>query len=272
MSAVTGPHRSASGLDHYIHRGTGSGTGSGTAPVVALHPWFGCWQFWLPVLERFPERDWVLVDLYSGAETIAADDGAFAGLAAAVTDLVTEVTEGPVVLAGNSTGGLLAQTIAIVGTLPLEALVLVGTGASAEGVRAPFRATLGEWLGAKGDPDPALTATVVRALLHTTPDPETLATYTDAVTSADYPFLAAALRGVLAGDVTAGLPRIGVPTLVIRGEQDQARTPEHVRILCAGIPDCRSVEIAEAGHSPMVDQPAVFAAALRDFLDEVKRR
>jgi 3-oxoadipate enol-lactonase len=266
-AVLTEPIRSATGLDLHIHRGTGTGG----APIVALHPWFGCWQFWLPVVERFPERDWILVDLYSGARTFPADDHALAALAAAVTELIPEVTEAPVVLMGNSTGGLLAQTIAIAGTPPLEALVLVGTGASAEGVRAPFRETLGEWLGAgaQGEPDPELTRAAVRSLLFVDPAPEDMATYADAVTSADYPFLSAVLRGVLAGDVTAGLPRIGVPTLVIRGVQDAARTEEHVRILCAGIPDARSVDIADAGHSPMVDRPAVFDVALREFLGEV---
>jgi 3-oxoadipate enol-lactonase len=263
VSAVDGPVRSTSGLDHYVRRGTGSGH----APIVALHPWFGCWQFWLPVVERFPERDWVLVDLYSGAAAISADDNSFDGLAAAVTALIGEVADGPVVLAGNSTGGLVAQTIAIAGRPPLEALVLVGTGASAVGIPAPFRATLAEWLDAEGAPTPELTRSAVRSLLAADPDPATFEVYADAVASADYPFLSAVLRGVLGRDLTDQLPGIDVSTLVVRGEQDAARTEEHVRILCAGIPDCTSVEIAGAGHSPMVDRPELFGSALRDFLD-----
>lgn len=260
--------RSASGLDYYVHQGS---VDSG-APLVALHPWFGCWQFWLPVVARYPERTWVLVDLYSGARTIEADDRAFSRLAAAVVNLIDEVSDGPVVLAGNSTGGLLAQTIAITESQALEALVLVGTGASAEGVRAPFRATLREWLGATDRASADLTRSVVQSLLASTPAAETFEVYATEVSSADYPFLSAVLRGVLAGDVTDRLPSIAVPTLVIRGDHDAARTEEHVRILCEGIPDCVAVEIADAGHSPMVDQPQAFEVALRDFLDGIPGR
>ncbi|MFC7657302.1 alpha/beta fold hydrolase [Pseudonocardia benzenivorans] len=76
------------------------------------------------------------------------------------------------------------------------------------------------------------------------------------------------LRGVLAGDVVDRLPEISVPTLVVRGTEDAARTEEHVATLVAGIPDCRAVEIAEAGHSPMVDTPREFAAAVRELLGD----
>jgi pimeloyl-ACP methyl ester carboxylesterase len=254
--------RSASGLDLHVH----TGDGSGAAPIIALHPWFGCWQFWLPVVELMPERDWVLVDMYSGAGTIPADDGAFDALAAAVTSAVEEYTDQPVVLMGNSTGGLLAQVIAIAGRPPLDSLVLVGTGATAAGVKAPFRATLGEWLDAGGSAAPASTAAVVRSLVYRDPPADDMALYAEAVETADYPFLSAVLRGVLGGDVVDRLPQISVPTLVIRGAEDAARTGEHVATLMAGIPDCRAVEIPLAGHSPQVDTPAEVAAAMRDLL------
>jgi len=66
------------------------------------------------------------------------------------------------------------------------------------------------------------------------------------------------LTGLLARDVTDQLGSIRAPTLVVRGVEDKARTAEHVRILCAGIPDSTSIEIRNSGHSPMVDQPAAF--------------
>lgn len=256
--------RSSSGLDLHVH----TGDGSGAAPIVALHPWFGCWQFWLPVVELMPERDWVLVDMYSGAGTIPADDGAFDALAAAITSAIEEYTDAPVVLMGNSTGGLLAQVIAIAGRPALDSLVLVGTGATAAGVKAPFRATLGEWLDAGGDAAPDSTAAVVRSLVYRDPPADDMALYAEAVETADYPYLSAVLRGVLGNDVVAQLPRISVPTLVIRGVEDAARTEEHVATLMAGIPDCRNVEIPAAGHSPQVDTPREFDEAMRGFLGD----
>lgn len=52
MNTVASPTWSASGLDYYVVQGSDP---RGRAPIVALHPWFGCWQFWLPVVERYPE-------------------------------------------------------------------------------------------------------------------------------------------------------------------------------------------------------------------------
>src|ERR1700694_2698354 len=34
-------------------------------PVVLLHPWRGCWQFWNHTVAGLPERDCYAVDLYS---------------------------------------------------------------------------------------------------------------------------------------------------------------------------------------------------------------
>jgi pimeloyl-ACP methyl ester carboxylesterase len=220
------------------------------------------------VVARYPQRDWILVDLYSGARTLRADVSAFDRLATAVTDLIGELARGPIVLAGNSTGGMLAQTIAITGQVELEALVLVGTGASAEGVREPFRAALRDWLQADGVPPAQQTRDLVRALVADVPDPAAFDRYVEAVVSADYRFLRAVLTGLLARDVTDQLGSIRAPTLVVRGVEDNARTAEHVRILCAGIPDSTSIEIRNSGHSPMVDQPAAFEAAVRQFLHD----
>jgi pimeloyl-ACP methyl ester carboxylesterase len=55
---------------------------------------------------------------------------------------------------------------------------------------------------------------------------------------------------------------------VIRGELDAGRTPMHVQDLLEGIPGCRAIEIAGAGHSPMVDSFGQFLPIVRSFLDE----
>jgi pimeloyl-ACP methyl ester carboxylesterase len=55
--------------------------------------------------------------------------------------------------------------------------------------------------------------------------------------------------------------------LVLRGELDAARTPAHVAELMAGVPDCRAVEIPNAGHSPQVDSAEAFCLLVRAFLE-----
>jgi pimeloyl-ACP methyl ester carboxylesterase len=61
------------------------------------------------------------------------------------------------------------------------------------------------------------------------------------------------------------LPRIGVPTLLIWGEDD-SRSPLHVaERLHEAIPDARLVVIPDAGHASSMEQPDRFNAAVREF-------
>jgi pimeloyl-ACP methyl ester carboxylesterase len=83
--------------------------------------------------------------------------------------------------------------------------------------------------------------------------------------------LAHATRGILAqqgSTVIDGLPSIGVPTLVIVGDQD---TPflAPCQYMAKKIPGARLEVIAGAGHSSNLDQPEVFNRVLRDFLDSL---
>ncbi|MFF8937572.1 alpha/beta fold hydrolase [Streptomyces sp. URMC 128] len=66
--------------------------------------------------------------------------------------------------------------------------------------------------------------------------------------------------------------RIAVPCLVIGGAHDIATPSEHAIALSRALPDARLRVLAHSGHFPMVDEPAVFGAELRDFLDSVRTR
>ena len=62
------------------------------------------------------------------------------------------------------------------------------------------------------------------------------------------------------------LAKIGVPTLVVRGATSGALSAEALAAAAAIIPDCRTVEVANAGHVVHDDNPADFLAAVRAFL------
>ncbi|MER6351953.1 4-carboxymuconolactone decarboxylase [Streptomyces sp. NPDC001634] len=57
-------------------------------------------------------------------------------------------------------------------------------------------------------------------------------------------------------DVRAELGRIGVPTLVLVGSEDQVTGPAEARTLVAGIPDARLAVVPGASHLVPVEQPA----------------
>lgn len=67
-------------------------------------------------------------------------------------------------------------------------------------------------------------------------------------------------------DATPLLPSIAVPTLIVRGEEDQLMTPEDTRVLLEGILLARMVAIPDAGHMSNLENPQAFNDALLHFL------
>ncbi|MGW3100533.1 bifunctional 3-oxoadipate enol-lactonase/4-carboxymuconolactone decarboxylase PcaDC [Streptomyces sp. NPDC001100] len=66
----------------------------------------------------------------------------------------------------------------------------------------------------------------------------------------------AACEALAAFDVRSELGRIGVPTLVLVGSDDQVTGPAEARTLVAGIPDARLAVVPGASHMVPVEQPA----------------
>ncbi|WP_458254316.1 bifunctional 3-oxoadipate enol-lactonase/4-carboxymuconolactone decarboxylase PcaDC [Streptomyces stephensoniae] len=82
----------------------------------------------------------------------------------------------------------------------------------------------------------------------------------------------AACEALAAFDIRDHLGRIGVPTLVLVGAEDQVTGPAEARTLVAGIPDARLALVPGASHLAPVEQPAAvcdlllthFSAAWQD--------
>lgn len=66
----------------------------------------------------------------------------------------------------------------------------------------------------------------------------------------------AACEALASFDVRAELGRVGVPTLVLVGSDDQITGPAEARTLVAGIPDARLAVVPGASHLVPVEQPA----------------
>jgi pimeloyl-ACP methyl ester carboxylesterase len=64
------------------------------------------------------------------------------------------------------------------------------------------------------------------------------------------------------GDSRDLLAGVAVPTTVICGSQDAITPPAGARAMADAIPGARYIEIADAGHLSMMEQPAAFAAGL----------
>jgi pimeloyl-ACP methyl ester carboxylesterase len=246
------------------HRRAPSSAGP-AEPVILLHPWFGCWQFWRQTVEDLPELETYSVDLYSlGA---GPDWPRFAGpqgLAEAVGAMLDGLHIERCSVVGNSMGGIAAQVLAAARGDQIGRLVLVGTGARTTGLKSEFRQAVDQWIA--GGPDPALTERLVDALIARRPAPEEFDQFVEMVVNANKAFMGGVLNSAFALDLRPELPKITAPTLIVRGELDAARTRAHVEELLAGIPNSTALEIAHAGHSPQVDSAEAFSRALRGFL------
>ncbi|MFF7450327.1 MULTISPECIES: alpha/beta fold hydrolase [unclassified Streptomyces] len=66
----------------------------------------------------------------------------------------------------------------------------------------------------------------------------------------------AACEALAAFDVRVDLTRVGAPTLVLVGSDDQVTGPAEARTLVAGIPDSRLAVVPGASHLVPVEQPA----------------
>ncbi|SHH78006.1 bifunctional 3-oxoadipate enol-lactonase/4-carboxymuconolactone decarboxylase PcaDC [Streptomyces sp. 3214.6] len=72
----------------------------------------------------------------------------------------------------------------------------------------------------------------------------------------------AACEALAAFDVRAEIGRVGVPTLVLVGSDDQVTGPAEARTLVAGIPDARLAVVPGASHLVPVEQPAAVTELL----------
>lgn len=62
------------------------------------------------------------------------------------------------------------------------------------------------------------------------------------------------------------MAKITCPTLIVRGALSDVLSPETAARMAREIPDCRLVEVPNAGHSIPLDNPQGFIAAVQDFL------
>ena len=73
-------------------------------------------------------------------------------------------------------------------------------------------------------------------------------------------------------DYGSRLKEINAPALVICSSEDHGAPPANSGQMQAMIKDARFLEINQAGHISNIEQPIIFNAAVRNFLDDVESR
>jgi pimeloyl-ACP methyl ester carboxylesterase len=183
-----------------------------------------------------------------------------------------EITE-PIVLVGFSMGGYIAWQFMRKYGHRLRALVQCDTRAGADteegrAGRIKMADNVAEWGAARVAEMMGPKLFSARAL---ETKPELMAEVRRVVKNTSPAAIAAAQRGMAARpDVTALLPTIEVPTLVLVGDADAISPPAEMQAIAAAIPDADFVVIPNSGHMTTMENSADVNHALVLFIDGLK--
>jgi 3-oxoadipate enol-lactonase len=258
---------------HYIDQGAGD------PPLVLLHAFPLSSAMWRPQIDVLATRRRVLApDLRGfGCSEVPADRREYSveGWADDVAALLASLGLERVILGGISMGGyvcfafLRRQAAAVVG------LVLADTRAGADtAVVRGRREEQQQRLGAAGDGAQLSSSVHGDELLQPLVGP-TSTRREETLGMARRLLAGNRIEGIIGGlealknrpDSTGDLAGIGVPTLVVVGDQDQPSPPGVAEDMARAIPGATFALIPDAGHLSNLENPAAFGAALGKWLD-----
>lgn len=211
-----------------------------------------------PDLRGFGESD-------GGGEIVSMED--FADDVAALLDALA--VKEPVVFCGLSMGGYIAwqffrrHRARLRGLIVCDTRAEADTPAAAEARRVSAQRVLREGVGFLAE------AMLEKLFAAETRQrrPEVVEATRRVMLAASPQGVAAALQGLAARpDVSAWLPQMDLPTLVVCGQQDAISTVAEMRGIAARLPQARFVEVAGAGHMSPAEQPQAVSEAIRQFL------
>src|SRR5262245_55791460 len=234
--------------------------------VLCVHGYCQSSLYWAPTLDRLAR---------AGVRGLAPDLPGFGASArlpgpytmeAYADGLVALLDSGRferVALVGGSMGGVVAQHFVLRHPGRLLRLLLVATGGAmgdpAAGLARADAVAAAPW-------DASATEPVVAGFFRNPPPPERLAEYHRIARMASHHAAVDAARSNARSRTLERLGEIRVPTLIIQGRHDRARTPEHGAAMRDRIAGSRLEVLEGSGHTPQLEEPEAFHALAVPFL------
>lgn len=254
METVT--HRGrATAYRRHDHGGAGP-------PMLCIHGSGGHAGVWRGQARLADRRPVVTLDLSGHGESEDADAApGYETLSVYAADAAAVAREtGARVLVGHSLGGAVALWLALERDLPIDGLVLAGTGA-----RLAVPDDLLTWLAS--DFGRAVEYLHAPDRLFHDPDERTLAASRAAMREAGRTVVARDFHTCHAFDVHDRLDEVTSPALAVVGEYDRLTPPWYHEFLAAELPDCGLAVLEDAAHLSALEVPGAFNAAVERFLD-----
>ena len=245
----------------YVSAGPAAG-----APVVLLHAWGESWRSFDRLLPLLPGTvHAVAMDLRGHGDADKPATGySLAEVAADVVAFMDAAGVASAVLLGSSSGGYVAQQVAITSPHRVAGLVLIGSPRSLQG-RPPFANEVDQLT------EPVDAAWVRRFLAWFPRFHQVPPWYIDDRVQDGARMPAYVWRETLAALVSARPPTdtatITAPTLIVWGARDELLTRADQQALAAAIPASRLIVYQDTGHLVLWEQPERVASDLTAFVE-----
>lgn len=240
-------------------------------PVVLVHAVGESWRSWERLLPLLPEhlRTYAVTMRGHGDADKPPDGYDVATMAADVVELLDTVGVQRAVLAGTSSGGLVAQQVAVSRPERVSGLLLVGSPRSLRDVPAPSWVTDAEALT-----DPVGEDFVRESVEGFWAGREIPRDFLEHMVEDGLRVPAHVWRAALAGLLAAPPPTdeatIAVPTVLLWGERDEVLPRADQEAMVSAIPGARLVVFPDTGHLVLWERPEDVARELRVLVDRVR--
>jgi 3-oxoadipate enol-lactonase len=241
---------------------TGTGSGEGRRPLMALHALALSGRVWEPMAAALGRSRRVLAPDARGHGGSEWDGAPFsiADLADDVAAVIEASVAGPVDVVGLSMGGSTAIVLAQRRPDLVAHLVLADTTACygpdgvaqwTERAQKAVEVPRPQQVGLQVDRwfSPSFVAA----------NPDEVRRVSDIFVATDSAAHAAACHAFACMDSRAGLADITAPTLVLVGQDDYATPPAMARALAAGIPDAHLEVLEDTRHLSLIERPGLWS-------------
>ena len=252
---------------HYLAQGEGK-------PILLIHGMTGSlhdWDSLVPTLASLGYRA-VAPDLPGHGKSVIPENPAFYTaenvLLALENWLISLKDSPPYILIGHSFGGYLSLSLALKHPERVRAMVLIDPLYSAKQLSPQLswlkRSSVAGTRALQGVPLSVMDRFLEFYALYTGHLPQQACRQIAVDFKRASPYNLQILKNL--PELTAELPRVQAPCLVIWGEQDRMLDPTSFSSLISRLPYASSFPVPRCGHQPHISQPALINRLVADFV------